>query len=167
MSPSSITSINNWWEIQVLAEQALEEQIFWRLQSFGCQGMATQKKDGQIRVNSYLPVEKANVLDLAALALWLKQDAIASSYEAPATQWAVINDEDWSSSWKQHWNPQEIGDMFVIYPAWIDPPTHSDRKILRLDPGSAFGTGAHATTQLCLEALEMRLWELSPKTILW
>jgi len=58
MSPSSITSINNWWEIQVLAEQALEEQIFWRLQSFGCQGMVTQKKDGQIRVNSYLPIEK-------------------------------------------------------------------------------------------------------------
>ncbi len=46
MSPSIVTSNNNWWEIQVLAEQSLEDQIFWRLQDFGCQGMAIQKKDG-------------------------------------------------------------------------------------------------------------------------
>ncbi|MCX5934459.1 MAG: 50S ribosomal protein L11 methyltransferase, partial [Pseudanabaena sp. LacPavin_0818_WC45_MAG_42_6] len=133
MSLSLIAPNNSWWEIQVIAEQSLEEQIFWRLQNFGCQGMASQKKDGHISVSSYLPVEKGNVLDLAALALWLKQDAIALDYEAPTTQWTVINDEDWSSSWKQHWSPQEIGDMLVIYPAWIDPPTDSDRKILRLD----------------------------------
>jgi len=158
MSPSLITINNSWWEIQVIAEQSLEEQIYWRLQNFGCQGMASQKKDGQIRISSYLPVVKGNVLDLAALALLLKQDAIAVNYEVPITQWTVINDEDWSSSWKQHWSPQEVGDMLVIYPAWIEPPTDGDRKILRLDPGSAFGTGAHATTQLCLEALEMRLW---------
>ncbi|MCA6612858.1 MAG: 50S ribosomal protein L11 methyltransferase [Pseudanabaena sp. M158S2SP1A06QC] len=163
MSLSSITSINNWWEIQVVADQALEEQIFWRLQSFGCQGMVTHQKDRQIRVNSYLPIEKGQVLDLAALALLLKQDAIACNYEAPITQWTIISDEDWSSSWKQHWSPQKIGDMLMIYPAWIDPPTDSDRQILRLDPGSAFGTGAHATTQLCLEALEMRLWGVKPE----
>lgn len=163
MSPSSIISISNWWEIQVSAEQALEEQIFWRLQDFGCQGMVTKKKEGRISVNSYLPVEKATILDLAALALWFKQDAIATNYEAPTTQWKVISDEDWSSSWKQHWHPQEIGDMLVIYPAWIEPPTDGDRLILRLDPGSAFGTGAHATTQLCLEALEMRLWGVKPE----
>lgn len=163
MSPLIVTSINNWWEIQVLAEQSLEEQIFWRLQNFGCQGMASQNKDSRICINSYLPVEKANVLDLAALALLLKQDAIAVNYEAPITQWTIINDEDWSSSWKQHWHPQEIGDLLVIYPAWIEPPTNSDRQILRLNPGSAFGTGAHATTQLCLEALEMRLWGVKPE----
>ena len=106
MSLSLIAPNNSWWEIKVIAEQSLEEQIFWRLQNFGCQGMASQKKDGHISVSSYLPVEKGNVLDLAALALWLKQDAIALDYEAPTTQWTVINDEDWSSSWKQHWSPQ-------------------------------------------------------------
>jgi ribosomal protein L11 methyltransferase len=71
MSPSLIAPNNSWWEIQVIAEQSLEEQIFWRLQNFGCQGMASQKKDGQISVSSYLPVEKSSVLDLAALALRL------------------------------------------------------------------------------------------------
>ena len=51
----------------------------------------------------------------------------------------------------------EIGDRFTIYPAWETPPEDSDRLIIRLDPGAAFGTGTHPTTQLCLESLEMRL----------
>jgi ribosomal protein L11 methyltransferase len=69
----------------------------------------------------------------------------------------LIDEEDWASSWKQHWQPQEIGDRFLIYPAWLPVPEHSERLLLRLDPGAAFGTGNHQTTQLCLEALEMRL----------
>jgi ribosomal protein L11 methyltransferase len=69
----------------------------------------------------------------------------------------LIDEEDWASSWKQHWEPQEIGDRILIYPAWLPPPEQSERLLLRLDPGAAFGTGTHPTTQLCLEALEMRL----------
>jgi ribosomal protein L11 methyltransferase len=77
----------------------------------------------------------------------------------PKMQWQPIDEEDWASSWKEHWQPQEIGDRFLIYPAWLPLPEKSDRILLRLDPGVAFGTGNHATTQLCLEALEMRLDE--------
>lgn len=149
--------INSWWEIQVLANQALDELAFWRLQSFGCQGTATRIKGEEAWISAYLPMEKANWLDLAALALWLRQDAIAVDLEPPIVKWDLINEEDWSNTWKQHWQPQDIGDLFVIYPAWLTPPQDSKRHVLRLDPGSAFGTGAHATTQLCLEALEMRL----------
>jgi ribosomal protein L11 methyltransferase len=69
----------------------------------------------------------------------------------------LIDEEDWSSSWKQHWHPTPVGERFLIQPAWLEPPPDSDRLILRLDPGLAFGTGTHATTQLCLESLEMRL----------
>jgi ribosomal protein L11 methyltransferase len=72
-------------------------------------------------------------------------------------QWNLIDEEDWSSSWKTYWNPQEIGDHLLINPAWLPVPEKSDRRVLRLDPGVAFGTGNHATTQLCLESLEMRL----------
>ncbi len=53
----------------------------------------------------------------------------------------------------------EIGDRFLIYPAWETPTEKSDKLLLRLDPGAAFGTGTHPTTQLCLESLEMRLSE--------
>ena len=148
---------NTWWEIQVLSNPSLEELVFWRLQDFGCQGTASQFKENEALIKAYLPIEKASWLDLSALALWLREDAIAASNTAPIVKWALIDDEDWSSSWKLHWKPEEIGDVFIIYPAWIAPPTDISRHVLRLDPGNAFGTGAHATTQLCLEAIEMRL----------
>jgi ribosomal protein L11 methyltransferase len=106
---------------------------------------------------AYLPEEKAGLLDLAALSLWLRQDALCAGLPLPAMRWDLIEEEDWASSWKQHWEPQEVGDRFLVYPAWLQVPQNSDRIILRLDPGVAFGTGAHATTQLCLESLEMRL----------
>jgi ribosomal protein L11 methyltransferase len=83
----------------------------------------------------------------------------------PIAKWKLIDEEDWSSSWKQHWEPQEIGDRFLIYPAWLPIPKQSERLLLRLDPGLAFGTGTHPTTQLCLEALEMRLGDGSTDAV--
>ncbi|MEI6429044.1 MAG: 50S ribosomal protein L11 methyltransferase [Pseudanabaena sp. ELA607] len=155
--------VNNWWEIQILCQPVLEETIFWRLQNFGCQGIASQIKGHQLYLRTYMLEEKASLLDLAALSLWLEQDAMMMGLEPPSTRWILINEEDWSTSWKQHWKPQDIGDLFTVYPAWIEPPPDITRHALRLDPGSAFGTGTHATTQLCLEALEMRLWGIKPE----
>ncbi|MBD2314991.1 50S ribosomal protein L11 methyltransferase [Desertifilum sp. FACHB-1129] len=148
---------NHWWEIQILGEPVLEDLIFWRLESFGCKGTYSEVKGNASLVCAYLPQEQAQLLDLAALALWLRQDALAMGYSLPAVQWTLIDEEDWASSWKQYWNPQEIGDRFLVNPAWLPIPENTDRLVLRLDPGVAFGTGAHPTTQLCLEALEMRL----------
>lgn len=148
---------HSWWEIRVLCDPALEDTIFWRLELFGCRGTASQMKSNSCLMSAYLPEEKAGLLDLAALSLWLRQDALCAGLPLPAMQWDLIEEEDWASSWKQHWEPQEVGDRFLVYPAWLSVPQNSDRVILRLDPGVAFGTGAHATTQLCLESLEMRL----------
>jgi ribosomal protein L11 methyltransferase len=97
------------------------------------------------------------LLDLSALALRIKQDALCSDAQPPQVSWSLIDEEDWSRSWKQHWQPEPIGDRLLVTPAWLDPPADNQRLVLRLDPGVAFGTGAHPTTQLCLESLEMRL----------
>jgi ribosomal protein L11 methyltransferase len=148
---------NSWWEIQILCDPALEDLIFWRLDRFGCRGMSTEVKGHSLLLRAHLPQMQAHLLDLAALSLWLRQDALTVGLPVPITQWRLIDEEDWASSWKQHWEPQEIGDRFLIYPAWLPPPEHSERLLLRLDPGAAFGTGNHPTTQLCLEALEMRI----------
>jgi ribosomal protein L11 methyltransferase len=150
---------NNWWELQILCDPDLEDSIFWRLEKFGCRGMASEKKGNAYVVRAYLPIDQAGILDLAALSIWLRQDALLMRLAIPKMQWQPIDEEDWASSWKEHWQPQEIGDHFLIYPAWLPLPEKSDRILLRLDPGVAFGTGNHATTQLCLEALEMRLDE--------
>ena len=162
---------NRWWEIVVKCEPILEESVFWRLEKFGCSGTATEVKildddkdielepalDKQILIRSYIPEISTQLLDLAALSLWLEQDAKLLEVSVPEAKWHLIDEEDWAISWKQHWQPTEIGDRFLIYPAWEKLPENSEKLILRLDPGAAFGTGTHPTTQLCLESLEMRL----------
>jgi len=153
---------NTWWELQILCEPDLEDSIFWRLDNFGCRGTAIERQGNSFLVKSYLPQFQAQLLDLAALSLWLRQDALCVGLSVPVMRWQLINEQDWASSWKQHWQPQEIGDRFLINPAWLPIPENTDRLIIRLDPGVAFGTGAHATTQLCLESLEMRLSATMP-----
>lgn len=148
---------NSWWEIQILSDPALEDLIFWRLEKFGCRGMSCEVKGNSLLVRAHLPQVQAQLLDLAALSLWLRQDALTVGLPMPVTQWHLIDEEDWASSWKQYWQPQESGDRLLIYPAWLPLPEPSERRLLRLDPGAAFGTGTHQTTQLCLESLEMRL----------
>lgn len=157
--------VNSWWHIQVIGDPVLEDLVFWRLDDFGCQGMAREAKGSSYLIHSYLPQDQAHTLDLAALALLLRQDALTLGLAAPQTQWGLIDEEDWSSSWKVHWQPQNIGDRFLICPAWLDAPEGTDRLVLRIDPGLAFGTGAHPTTQLCLESLEMRVSEESEEVI--
>jgi ribosomal protein L11 methyltransferase len=149
--------VNSWWEIQVLCDPSLEDTVFWRFEVFGGHGTASQRKGSQRQVQAYFPQEQFALLDLAAVALRLKQDALCASLPEPTTSWKLIDEEDWSKSWKDHWQPQPVGDRILIKPAWLPDPPNSDRVILKLDPGAAFGTGTHPTTQLCLESLEMRL----------
>ncbi|OLP18209.1 ribosomal protein L11 methyltransferase [Leptolyngbya sp. 'hensonii'] len=157
---------NSWWEILILCDLHLEDTVFWRLENFGCRGTASEIKGHACLIRAYLPQEQAHVLDLAALSLLLRQDVLCLGLPQPVMQWNLIDEEDWSSSWKKYWEPQEVGDRFLIYPAWLTVPTETDRIVIRLDPGVAFGTGTHATTQLCLEALEMRLGDGEPDLVI-
>ncbi len=154
---------NHWWEIEILAEIGAEDTIFWRLESFGCQGMVTENKQSTALIRTYLPEAETQSLDLSALSLWLRQDALISNFSTPKVRWHLIAEEDWGSTWKKHWQPQEIGDGFLIYPAWYTPPLELERTLIRIDPGLAFGTGVHLTTQLCLEAIEMRFLDEKTK----
>jgi ribosomal protein L11 methyltransferase len=147
---------NSWWEIQVLCDATFDEVVFWRLEKFGCRGTSSQIKGSSCLVSAYLPQQQASLLDLSALSLLIRQDALCVESSPPIVEWHLIGEEDWASSWKVHWKPQEVGDRFLINPAWIAQPKQTDRLILTLEPGVAFGTGDHPTTQLCLEALEMR-----------
>ena len=68
-----------------------------------------------------------------------------------------VREEDWANTWKQYYHPITVDPSLVIVPAWQDHPEQPGRKIIRLDPGMAFGTGTHASTFLCLEALQRLL----------
>ena len=66
---------------------------------------------------------------------------------------STVDEEDWSNNWKKYYKPIEIGKRLLILPAWESEPV-SERRVLKLNPGMAFGTGSHQTTRMCLEFLE-------------
>lgn len=68
----------------------------------------------------------------------------------------IIN-QDWSQKWKEHWKPTRASEHVVICPSWEECEHKKDEVLITLDPGSAFGTGTHATTQLCIRAIEKYL----------
>ncbi|MDP5273074.1 50S ribosomal protein L11 methyltransferase [Chengkuizengella axinellae] len=66
----------------------------------------------------------------------------------------VVNEEDWANAWKQYFKPVRITERITIKPTWENYEASDNEAIVELDPGMAFGTGTHATTALCLKALE-------------
>jgi ribosomal protein L11 methyltransferase len=70
-----------------------------------------------------------------------------------------LRDEDWENNWKQYYRPMEVGRRLLILPEWEPVPADTELVPLRLDPGLIFGTGAHPSTRMCLEAME----DLAPK----
>ena len=65
----------------------------------------------------------------------------------------LTDDEDWENNWKIYYKPLEIGERLLVRPSW-EQAEDTDRTVLSLDPGMAFGTGSHHTTRMCLEFLE-------------
>ena len=75
---------------------------------------------------------------------------IRAAYEV---QVATVEDSDWENNWREYYKPIETGEKLVVVPEW-EPIPENGRVPLRLDPGLIFGTGGHATTRMCLAALE-------------
>ncbi len=79
-------------------------------------------------------------------------------YPLPAPIFLELVDEDWANAWKDHYRPFRLGRRLKIRPTWLahepDEDARPDDLVLVLDPGMAFGTGLHPTTQSCLQALE-------------
>ncbi|MCL4263267.1 MAG: 50S ribosomal protein L11 methyltransferase [Anaerolineae bacterium] len=82
-------------------------------------------------------------------------------YPIPPPTFRLLAEEDWANAWKAHYHPFRIGQRIWIQPSWIEAETPDaaaqikpDDVVLTLDPGMAFGTGLHPTTQMCLQALE-------------
>lgn len=75
-------------------------------------------------------------------------------YPIPDPVFGAVREEDWAEAWKQHYHPIRVGKRLLIKPAWAEVELKPDDIVIELDPGMAFGTGTHPTTQLCLQACE-------------
>lgn len=68
-----------------------------------------------------------------------------------------VADEDWAENWKKYYKPFRIGTHLVVKPTWEDYAAQKEDLIIELDPGMAFGTGTHETTNMCMQLLEKHL----------
>lgn len=73
-------------------------------------------------------------------------------YVAPVIN--VVKNEDWANNWKVHFKPVRLGERLVIKPTWEEYQKVEGDLVIEIDPGMAFGTGAHPTTRMCLESME-------------
>lgn len=105
----------------------------------------------QVRVCAYLPTEPdpSPLRRQIEEALW----HLAQIVSLPAPEFRLIDDADWATAWQAHYRPLPLGERLLIQPAWL-VVEQTDRLPILLDPGMAFGTGTHPSTQLTLEALE-------------
>ncbi len=113
-----------------------------------------QEKKGVCRITFYLEDSAAGYAALAQVRTALSALKAQHSEYAPLTLTSGnLCDADWENNWKQFYKPMEIGERLIVVPEWEQANTQG-RIPLVLNPGLTFGTGSHATTQLCLTALE-------------
>jgi ribosomal protein L11 methyltransferase len=79
---------------------------------------------------------------------------VSRLYPIPSPTFLIIKEEDWAEAWKKSFQPIRVGKRLMIKPSWATISTNPGDIVIELDPGMAFGTGTHPTTQLCLQACE-------------
>lgn len=154
----------NWLEVSLLVDGELAEAVADVLARFAPNGVVTESTGvkfldeenegvavGPVSVRAYLEVndrleETRQKLEEALFYLGMIQPLPAPAYKQ-------IADQNWMEAWKASYKPIPIGKRLMIVPAWMDSP-EPDRIPIKIDPGMAFGTGTHPTTQLCLELIE-------------
>ena len=159
-----------WIELAVQADNEAVEAVTEIFSRYGYGGGVAidepfdQEKDGDnlriatdrpFVVRTYLPDdegarEKIDALERALWHLWQMR------YVGPLTI-AQRADEDWANAWKEHFYVHRVGARTVIRPPWREYARQEGDIVIDLDPGMAFGTGLHPSTQLCLIALEERM----------
>ncbi len=153
----------SWLEVSLRVDGELAEAVAEVLARFALNGVVIESDSirpdpegegtpvGPVRVYAYLPVDTAleDTRQRLEEALW----HLGQIQTLPTPVYQTIENQDWMAAWKQHYNPIRVGQRLLILPPWLEPDA-PQRRVVRIDPGMAFGTGTHPTTQLCLELIE-------------
>lgn len=154
----------NWLEVSLSVDGELAESVADVLARFAPNGVMTEQgvkfvddedagtPTGPITVRAYLEVN--DQLEETRQKLEESLYFLGMIQPVPAPVYKQIADQNWMEAWKQHYRPILIGQRLLILPAWLDSP-EPERIDIKIDPGMAFGTGTHPTTQLCLELMEV------------
>lgn len=111
------------------------------------------KDEGKAKISFYLEPEENQEEILIKVREGLKElEAFINVGECTITE-SETEDKDWINNWKQYFKPFTVDDI-LIKPTWeVLPDEHKDKLLIQIDPGTAFGTGQHETTQLCIRQL--------------
>jgi len=155
-----------WIEIAMNADGESAEVISEVLQRYGHQGVSIEQAGfdmekwedelpaagGAVIVRAYLPDD-----DRAEAAKTQLEEALfqlGRIYPMPQPTYTLLDDQDWAEAWKANYHPLRLGRRIFIRPLWIEEYGKPGDVVISLDPGMAFGTGTHPSTQLVLEAAE-------------
>ncbi len=113
--------------------------------------------EGVAKVSFYLDPEEDVEQILKNVEAGLDELSAYTDLGARTLTASETEDKDWINNWKQYFKPFAV-DHILIKPTWEEiPPEHKDKLLIQIDPGTAFGTGMHETTQLCIRQLEKRV----------
>jgi len=153
----------NWLEVSLTVDGELAESVADVFARFAPNGVMTEQgvkyndaedagtPTGPITVRAYLEVNEQ--LEETRQKLEESLFYLGMIRPLPAPSYKQIADQNWMEAWKQYYKPILIGQRLLILPAWMESP-EPNRVAIKIDPGMAFGTGTHPTTQLCLELME-------------
>jgi ribosomal protein L11 methyltransferase len=148
-----------WLQVSVSVDAELAEAVADVLNRFAPGGVAIELPapsdavaNQAVTVKAYLPLDSntARLREQIEEALW----HLGQISPIPAPVFFTVEEQDWADAWKEHFHPLRIGRHIVIKPTWRESNTVPDDIVIELDPGMAFGTGLHPTTQMCLLVLE-------------
>lgn len=153
----------SWLQIAIEVEPELAEAVAEALARYLPEGVAIESTDieandedegraiGPLRVVGYIPVDAQ--LEHTRLQIQQALRYLALIQPIPEATFTPIQQTNWMEAWKQHYRPIEVGERLLILPAWLEDAP-GERLPVRIDPGMAFGTGVHPTTQLSLQLIE-------------
>ena len=159
-------SQTDYWELQIKINPDLEDVIAeFCFENLPCEGVVLAEEaykdlemisttEGTLKV--FLTEEPQNLEQLLKSERELLKSRGLSDEELGSWEYVISNkpNEDWSKKWKEKWDITRVTDKIVIVPDWLSYEDKEGEVVIRLEPGCAFGTGTHQTTQLCMKALE-------------
>ncbi len=112
---------------------------------------------GPVIVRAYVPLDDQANANRRSIEDGLSHLNMILDGTLPEPAWREISETNWGESWKANYKPIRIGKRLLVVPAWLEQEAQPGDVVVKLDPGMAFGTGTHPTTQLCLMAIERHL----------
>lgn len=151
--------MKRWLAVTLLIPKEFGEAISNFLVEQGATGIEELDEDLKYeKLKTYFPQDGKEKRVLGALHLYLKSlQTIYPEMSHTQIETTSIPEQDWAENWKRFFKPVQVTSKFVVKPSWSHPRLKKGQIPIVIPPGMAFGTGTHATTKLCIQALESRL----------